>query len=115
MSNEALLHVHNQYAHHGEVFIVGNRAGLLALQAAIEAALQPVVLGHGQACVMVADGEGYDVHVVCDDSDWRGEIWQHRVLPYTADYARSSDSPENINPWDGLPNPDPGDKHGQDS
>jgi hypothetical protein len=57
---------------------------------------------------MVADGEGYDAHVVCDDSDWRGEVWQHRELPYTADYARSSESHLNVAPWDGVLIPENG-------
>ena len=90
MADVTLLHVYEHYAHHDDVWIVGNVDGLLALRNAVDAALHHVD-GVGHADVMVSDGEGFAVNVVCDDSDWQGDTWQRLLLPYTADYARSNE------------------------
>lgn len=103
MNAELLLHIHAQPAQHDEAYIVGNRAGLLALRDAIDQALLTGEVttssspdGHQ---VMTADGEGYTVTVRCDNSAWNSPIWQVALLPYTRD--RAQDRREHaVGPWD---------------
>lgn len=103
MSTELLLHIHAQPAQHDEAYIVGNRAGLLALRDAINQALltgeatTPSSLdGHE---VMTADGEGYTVTVTCDNSAWNSPTWQAAFLPYTRDWAQDRRD-HAVRPWD---------------
>lgn len=59
-SRVAWLHIRGQFSYHGEAYIVGSRAGLLALRAAIDEALEH---GEGEAIAYANDGEGYAVTV----------------------------------------------------
>lgn len=54
--SESILHIFAQFCEHDEARIIGNRAGLVALKAAIEQALAD---GKGEAEIMADDGEGY--------------------------------------------------------
>lgn len=70
-SNQALddlpiLHLIAQSRWHEPAFVVGNRAGLIALRNAIDAAL---ARAEPAAEVMCRDGEGYRVHVRCVPAD----------------------------------------------
>ncbi len=98
MSEPKLLHVYEHYAHHDEVWMVGNVDGLLALRNAIDMVLNSTTQA-AHAEVMAADGEGYAVHVLCEDSPWQGDRWQHLFLPYTAEYARDVETPDTYMPW----------------
>jgi hypothetical protein len=82
-----LLHVYGPSAHHDEVFIVGNRAALVGLRAAIDAALDEGNRFRAATTEsFVVDGEGFDTHVMLEDSAWDGEFWKTVALPYTADW-----------------------------
>jgi hypothetical protein len=98
-----LLHVHAQQAWHNDVWILGNRAGLEALKAVIESALAS---GHGSTCtpnhagcMIVTDGEGFEVFVVCDDTSWGDESWSRAAVPYTQEKAHEH-SEKAVWPWD---------------
>lgn len=75
-----LAHIYAQSYHHGEAVIVANKSALLAIKEAIEKSLEN---GSEYVELFPKDGEGYDLHIICDDSDWQGESWQNRPLPYT--------------------------------
>ena len=94
-----LLHMHGQPSWHTEAYVLGNRDGLLALRAAIDAALGQ---GEGVADVMVADGEGYSLFAMLEDAPWDSPAWERVAVPYTA-----SDAAENrddaIWPWHRQP------------
>ena len=93
-----LLHVYGQRAHHDDVFIVGNRSALKKLKKAIEEVLSKKEGGESIIAVSVNDGEGYDLHITMDNSNWEKERWNKRAVPYTADYA--VEKKENaIYPW----------------
>ena len=89
-----LLHIYAQEREHGSVWIVGTRIGLTALRDAIDQALKAgagwtpsgyVAEGH---FVMASDGEGYDVRVIQDNSDWGAPpskattVWDRLESPY---------------------------------
>ena len=65
-----LLHVHSQSFQHDDAFLIGNKQALEILKATIEEALKT---GECSLELYTVDGEGYDLHVFCDDSDWQGE------------------------------------------
>jgi hypothetical protein len=74
------LHVYGQPAHHDELYLVGDHAGLIHLRDALVRALRD---GVGTGVAMSADGEGYDLIVIrCD----RQADWERLRLPYTADW-----------------------------
>ena len=88
-----VLHIYEQEAWHSPAFIIGDRAALIRLSAAIDRAT-----GIGRSVcdeVSVSDGEGFEVHVACLQS---AEIDKLR-LPYSWDVARESGgakSPEEV-------------------
>jgi hypothetical protein len=84
------LHVYAQTTWHDDAFVVGNRQGLEALRAAIDAALSG---GAGQAQPFVNDGEGFDAHVLLASEEDMAKL----AVPYTGDDAR--DQPGARWPW----------------
>ena len=62
-NNLPCLHVYGQQCPHGEVWIVGNKEALEALQSAIGRALDSGCSATEE--VFANDGEGYKVSVVC--------------------------------------------------
>lgn len=72
------LHVYGQPVWHEEVWIVGGVAALQDLILAIAAAIDT---GHAQETYYVNDGEGYELHVVCEPID------QRHAVPYTEEMA----------------------------
>ncbi|MFA5790758.1 MAG: hypothetical protein WC976_06875 [Caldisericia bacterium] len=82
-----LLHIYGQSSHHDDAFIVGNRGALEKLKKAIEKALSGDEGTDNIVSVSVNDGEGYDLHITMDNSDWGKGRWSKRAVPYTADYA----------------------------
>ena len=76
----ALLHVYPQSRWHAPVVLVGNRAGLRALAAALA---RVETQGQGTALLTTADGEGYTLEIRADDSSWTGPSWTDRARPYT--------------------------------
>ena len=91
----SLLHIHGQPSWQDEAYILGNRDGLLALRAGIDAALEH---GEGGAEVMVADGEGYVVEVMLEEASWDSPAWERVAVPYTASEA-AENRDEAIWPW----------------
>ena len=79
-----LLHVHSQGAWHDDVYIVGNRAALEGLRAAIESALEYRTAT--EEC-SVSDGEGFNVIIVCNDYGLVEPSWQNAAVPYHEDFA----------------------------
>jgi hypothetical protein len=74
------LHVYGQQAHHDELYVVGDHAGLIHLRDALVRALRD---GVGTGVAMPVDGEGYDLIVIRCDSQ---ADWERLRLPYTADW-----------------------------
>lgn len=72
------LHVYGQAVWHEEVWIVGGMAALNRLAGAISAAMD---VGHVAGTYYVNDGEGYDLHVICEPID------QRHAVPYTEEMA----------------------------
>lgn len=101
MRNEiALLHLYGQGHWHDDAYIVGNTRGLTALRDAITKALADNDNGPDEAEVSVADGEGYGVVIIRDDTSWLGAFWSQLALPYTMDGWATECSPEAIWPWE---------------
>lgn len=90
-----VLHIHAQEAHHNDAFIVGTRAGLLALREAIDLALTVRI---GASEVDVADGEGYYVLAMLIDADEHGFPADNASVPYTADCAKEYQDSA-VYPW----------------
>jgi hypothetical protein len=80
MEKIALIHLYGQLIWHDEALIIGNRAGLEKL---IDALNRALISGKSKAGASTADGEGYDLHIVCQDKDWQSDGWQKLKLPYT--------------------------------
>lgn len=78
----SLLHLYSQEHEHGEVFVVGNRAGLSALKKSIDRAMET---GAGESTTYCQDGEGFDIHtVLMEEADPR---WEWIREPYTGERA----------------------------
>jgi hypothetical protein len=90
-----LVHIYAQHSQHTEAYILGNREGLRALRAGLDAALEH---GSGAVAAMVADGEGYAVEVTLEDSDWNSPTWINTAVPYVASYAAETRA-NAIWPW----------------
>ena len=75
-----IVHIIPQYVWHDPSFIVGNRAGLELLHAAIGEALAGTI---GIAKVMCNDGEGYRVVIKCVPTIGM----QQELCGYTSDIA----------------------------
>lgn len=82
----ALLHLYSPPFYHAEAYIVGNHAGLVSLRDTLNR-----VLEGDDTCsftpydrpVFVKDGEGYQVIVILENSDWQGPTWDNMAFPYT--------------------------------
>lgn len=83
-----LLHIHSQDWWHQPAYIVGNSQGLRQLLVAIERTLEEKK-DQGTE-VFAADGEGYPVFVLLDDTPWTGDRWTRAELPYTDEAARDA-------------------------
>lgn len=90
-----VVHIYEQYAHHCDVIILGDKEGLRNLQNAVTQALDNPP--DGKADVFCNDGEGYSIRVAMvnhiDDIP----------VAYTADYAadKKGISPANfLNPFE---------------
>lgn len=92
---DELLHIYGQDYWHCPVLIVGQKNALEKLRDAIDQALQE---GHGTCTVYVNDGEGYDVHVVMENSNWGEPVWATMQVPYTDSCAQTNGEP----PWELL-------------
>jgi hypothetical protein len=83
-----LLHIYNQRIWHDPVYIVGTKTALERLKNAIENA---IASGEGkkeaEAFFWCNDGEGYNVIVKQDNSDWRNGNWAKRAVPYKDEIA----------------------------
>ena len=105
-----LLHIYAQPCWHEEAWIVGNRRGLEILRDAINQALAE---GHGQTAttpnefVCTNDGEGYDVMVLLEESEWGHSYLEPETLtnwdvlrkPYTDEMAQGTQH-KTLGPWD---------------
>lgn len=80
MSDPELLHIYNQSLPQDDVYIVGNRAGLLRLKAAVELALSKV---HHETTAFVNDGEGFGIRAMLLDESWEAENWTRLGVPYS--------------------------------
>ena len=90
----ALVHVYAQAQYHDDCYVVGNLEGLKRLRAALDKCISTVeakdpdgIADPAKYCiakaeVMTSDGEGYDLKVQLDDSDWQGVDWAKLALPY---------------------------------
>jgi hypothetical protein len=83
MSDPKLLHIYWLDAKGGECFVVGNRAGLLALRHAIQTAIEKGKNVGEQ--VAAADGESYKVTIIMENSHLDSDSWQRMALPYVAE------------------------------
>lgn len=85
MSDPKLLHMYWLDSKGSECFIVGNRAGLLALRHAIQTAIEKDRNFGEQVCA--ADGEQYKVTVILEGSHIDSEAWKRMALPYVGEGA----------------------------
>ncbi|MCR4293612.1 MAG: hypothetical protein NUV76_12135 [Candidatus Kuenenia sp.] len=85
MNKYPVVHIYGQHSHHMEVFILGNKQGLISLRNAINEA---VYSGKKEAEVEVYcnDGEGYDVYIKMVNDKNIDKL----PVPYTADYAQDT-------------------------
>lgn len=92
-----LVCVYPQEAWHDDVIIIGNRAGLLALQRIVSKAMET---GKNKEVVFVHDGEGFDLKVILNDNPWQSDGWNGLARPYSADYTKgmAPDIRETIGP-----------------
>ena len=90
-----ILHIHAQQEWHQPAFVLGNKAGLLALRNTIDTAIQQ---GSGRVLAMTQDGEEYGIYVLMDDTDWQSESWKKAAVPYTEDAAMEQRE-EAVWPW----------------
>lgn len=77
-----LLHIYAQPDSHTEAWVVGDRAGLLALRAAIDEALADEEKSGATDVVYALDNEGFKVIVACtspEDLERKDVVW-----PYTS-------------------------------
>lgn len=102
MSNDNLLHIYGQNSEHDDVWIVGNREALRRLSKA----LVNILFHHGAVGtkqsikdVMTADGEGYEIHIIRNDSTWTEDYWRNLGLPYSSPSSQDMRN-EAIWPWD---------------
>jgi hypothetical protein len=96
-----LLHIHAQETNHAPAFIIGNKQGLRDLFAALTSAING---GSAVATFYTADGEGYDVTVKLDNSNWLTGNWAKRRLPYVGDEKWERDNREDaMQPWNSEP------------
>lgn len=72
------LHIYAQFTNHDYAFILGDRAGLIALRNAIHGALINDS-GRDQCQIFASDGEGYQVLIGVLSSDEAGKL----ATPYT--------------------------------
>jgi hypothetical protein len=92
MSERKILHIYGQGAHHDDVVVGGNRAGLEALRSAIDAA---IAWGVAVRECEVNDGEGFPIYVV-----HLKEIDAEKMpVPYTSECAAQRWVGE---PWDTI-------------
>lgn len=92
----AMAHIYGQNVWHDDVFIVANVRGLQALKRAIEDAL---AMGHGEAELLPADGECYNVVIFKFDHKFGSPEWNRLAVPYTEEYAREKRD-KAIRPWE---------------
>jgi hypothetical protein len=85
----ALLHVYSPRDHHDDAMLVGNKAGLIALRDAVDAAIKGDN-GRGHADLFTADGEGFELRIAMEDGDWQKSPWRDMALPYTVDWYQES-------------------------
>ncbi|MDD5704040.1 MAG: hypothetical protein PHU23_18565 [Dehalococcoidales bacterium] len=97
-----IIHIYDQPFEHSDARILGNREGLTSLRDAIDRALagEKVVMGgfdhknldsqvlhNAEDVIWATDGEGYELHVECNDSDWMSEFWNRdENKPYYYSY-----------------------------
>lgn len=82
-----MLHIHSPSSWHAPAAIVGNRAGLLRLKAALDSALDT---GAAEVVTIVADGEGARTHVRLVDHNFGSAAWDLERLPYVDKLARDT-------------------------
>jgi hypothetical protein len=88
-----ILHIHSQLLWHDDAWILGNRAALVALRDAVDAALRD---GQSSITAFVSDGEGFVVNVVC-----REDIDAQAAVPYASSDEESREKrPDAVWPWE---------------
>lgn len=80
MNDDPILHIYGQHFWHGSAHIVGNRAALTLLRAALDRALGVSYDNSQEFEAQVIDGEGYALTVLCTDDQ---AAWDKMRLPYT--------------------------------
>ena len=83
MSDPKLLHIYWLDKKGSDCYVVGNRAGLLALRHAIQTAIERGK-NTGEE-VTAADSQNYKVTVIMESSHLDSEAWQRMALPYVAE------------------------------
>lgn len=74
------LHIYGQQSWHGDAYIIGNKEALLGLREGIDRALNENKGAHTQ---FAADGEGYNLFVVCTNDEQINKM----MLPYIEERA----------------------------
>jgi hypothetical protein len=84
-----LAHLHAQQSEHDEAYIIANTAGIARLITALAQVLTSPT-GTATAELMAADGEGFELFVIRDDSEFGGSAWSRAALPYTKFFGRET-------------------------
>jgi len=95
MRDIPIVHIYSQEDQHDDAFIIANREGLLIMQKAIFNALEKK---KSIAKVYVADGEGYNVKILMNNTEWPSNNWNVLAIPYISACAREIVSPI-VQPW----------------
>jgi len=92
-----VVHIYSQEDQHDDAFIIANREGLLTIQKAISNALEKK---KSIAKVYVADGEGYDVKILMNNTEWPSNDWNVLAIPYTRVKGTHEIVSPIVQPWD---------------
>lgn len=82
-----VVHLHGPRIPHGDALVRANSEGLAKLYRLIYKIVESHPTGQHQPTTMttttyIADGEGFDLHLTLDTSDWQSQSWQGAGLPY---------------------------------
>lgn len=102
--NPDLLHLYAGPSFHMEGYIVGTESGLKKLRDAIDKALQEDQLQNASVTdtIYTKDGEGYNIFIIRQDTDWQQKPWDKIALPYTHEDGLLQNTKDSLEPYELL-------------
>lgn len=89
-----LAHLHAQESEHDEAYLLANDAAMLEIMRAMGEAYG--TKGAAIAKLMTADGDGFELVVICENAPWGSDVWKLAKLPYSPERVIAS----GVGPWD---------------